>query len=84
MPQACNFIKKETPTQVFSCKFCEIFNNTFFTEHLRASEMPISHCVKNTSTSGYMFSEIWNKFMKFVFFQIFKDFKTFPKIFPQI
>ena len=21
---------KETPTQVFSCEFCEIFNNTFF------------------------------------------------------
>ena len=29
----CN--KKETPTQLFSCKICEIFNNTFFTEHLR-------------------------------------------------
>ena len=24
----CNFIKKETPAQVFSCKFCEIFENT--------------------------------------------------------
>ena len=24
------FIKKETPTQVFSCEFCEIFNNAFF------------------------------------------------------
>ena len=22
--------KKETPTQVFSCKFCEIFKNTYF------------------------------------------------------
>ena len=30
----CNFIKKETLTQVFSCKFCEISKNTFFTEHL--------------------------------------------------
>ena len=27
--EACNFIKKETPAQVFSCKFCEISNNTF-------------------------------------------------------
>ena len=26
--------KKETLTRVFSCKFCKIFNNTFFTEHL--------------------------------------------------
>ena len=25
---------KETPTQVHSCKFWEIFKNTFFTEHL--------------------------------------------------
>ena len=23
------FIYKDTPTQVFSCKFCEIFKNTF-------------------------------------------------------
>ena len=29
-PQACNFIKKETLAQVFSCKFCEILKNTFF------------------------------------------------------
>ena len=29
-PQACNFIKKETLAKVFSCEFCEIFNNTFF------------------------------------------------------
>ena len=32
--QACNFIK-ETPAQVFFCEYCEIFKNTFFTEHLR-------------------------------------------------
>ena len=34
MPKACNFIKKETLAQVFSCEFCEISKNTFFTEHL--------------------------------------------------
>ena len=33
--EACNFIKKETLAQVFSCEFCEISKNTFFTEHLR-------------------------------------------------
>ena len=27
--------KKETLAQVFSCEFCEISKNTFFTEHLR-------------------------------------------------
>ena len=31
---ACNFIKKETLAQVFSCKFCEISESTFFTEQL--------------------------------------------------
>ena len=32
------FIKKETlPAQIFSCEFCEIFKNTFFTEHLLTS-----------------------------------------------
>ena len=29
MPEACNFIKKETLAQVFSCKFCETVKNTF-------------------------------------------------------
>ena len=28
-PEACNFIKIETLTQVFSCEFCEISKNTF-------------------------------------------------------
>ena len=27
--EACNFIKKETLTQVFSCKFCKISKTTF-------------------------------------------------------
>ena len=27
--QACNFIKKETLAQTFSCKFCDISKNTF-------------------------------------------------------
>ena len=31
------FIKKETLAQVFSCEFCEISKNIFFTEHLRAT-----------------------------------------------
>ena len=34
LPEACNFIKKETLAQVFSCGFCEISKNTSFTEHL--------------------------------------------------
>ena len=29
--------QKETLAQVFSCEFCEISRNTFFTEHLRTT-----------------------------------------------
>ena len=29
--------QKETPTQVFFCEICEIFNNTYFEEHLWTS-----------------------------------------------
>ena len=32
--QTYNFIKKETLAQVLFCEFCEIFKNTFFTDHL--------------------------------------------------
>ena len=28
------FIEKETPKQVFSCEYCELFKNRFFIEHL--------------------------------------------------
>ena len=31
---ACNFIKKKTLAQLFSCEFCEMFKNTLFAEHL--------------------------------------------------
>ena len=34
MAEACNFIEEETLAQVFSCEFCEISKNTFFTEHV--------------------------------------------------
>ena len=33
-PETCNFIKKETLAQIFSCEFRKIFKSTFFTEHL--------------------------------------------------
>ena len=29
-PLTCNFIKKETLEQMFSCKFCKICKNIFF------------------------------------------------------
>ena len=39
---ACNFIKKETLAQVFSCEFCEISKNTIFTEHLWTNASGVS------------------------------------------
>ena len=41
----CNFIKKETLAQVFSCEFCEISKNTFFTEHVWATASIKSVCM---------------------------------------
>ena len=57
LPEACNFIKKETLAQVFSSEFYEIskkfsgeffefFKNTFFTEHLLKT------------ASGHLFSKL--------------------------
>ena len=31
------FRSKETPPQVFSYEFCEVYENTYFMEHLRAT-----------------------------------------------
>ena len=44
-----NFIKKETLAQIYSCEFCEIFENTIFyrTPLVAAS-------VKTTSTGVYL------------------------------
>ena len=38
----CNFIKKEILAQVFYGGFCEIFLNTFFTEHLQTKFAKLS------------------------------------------
>ena len=40
---ACNFIKKETLAQVFSCEFCKNFKTTFFTEQ---TQVATSVCYK--------------------------------------
>ena len=34
-PEGFHFIKKQTLTQVFFCKFCEVFKGTFLTDHLQ-------------------------------------------------
>ena len=35
--KACNFIKKENPTPVFSCEYCDIFKNSYFEQHLETA-----------------------------------------------
>ena len=47
---ACNFIKKESLAQVFSCKFCEISKNTF---SYRTAQMTASVC-RNQNTKSKM------------------------------
>ena len=49
----CNFIKKETLVQVFSCEFREISKNTFFAEHLRASAFYSENAVQKTLRQIY-------------------------------
>ena len=42
LQQACNFIKKETRAQMFSCEFCKISKNTFSTECLQTTDSEAS------------------------------------------
>ena len=37
----CHFINKETPVQVFSFEFWEIFKSTYFAEHLQTAASEI-------------------------------------------
>ena len=42
--ETCNFIKKETLTQVFSCEFCEISKNTSsYRTNLVATSVDLRH-----------------------------------------
>ena len=42
-------MKKETLAQVFSCEFCKISKNTFFTEHLRTTASEYNKANENWS-----------------------------------
>ena len=59
-PEACNFIKKETLAQVFSCEFCKISKNTFFTEHLLATASALSLFFQTAYISGYGFKSSYS------------------------
>ena len=45
---ALNFIKKETPTQVFSCEYCKISKNNFLHG---TSPVPASKVLPNPTTA---------------------------------
>ena len=51
-PQVCNFIKKKTLAQVFSCEFFDIFKGRFFIELLRVSA---SDCSPPSGILDYIF-----------------------------
>ena len=57
LQNACDFIKKETPENVFYCEFSEIFRGNFFTGHMRTAT---SECIL-LSTLIYMFSDFSEK-----------------------
>ena len=42
---------KKAQTQVFSCEFCELFNNTYFKEHLRTAG-------SKTLVRGFLFNKV--------------------------
>ena len=50
---ASNFIKKETRSQVFSCEFCEIFQKTYFEEHLQTATSVTFNTLETWETQGY-------------------------------
>ena len=65
-----NFIKKEALAQAFSCEFCEIFKNTFFTDHLWATA---SNNFKLEDKLGFTSNYIslqGSKFFLFLFWSI--------------
>ena len=54
-------LKKETLAQVFSCVFCKISENIFFTEHLRknASVNSLGHSAVSTSMQNHITDTIY-------------------------
>ena len=55
MPEALNFIKKESLAQVFSCEFCEISKNTFFTEYLQTTASEVGFICLNEKALKVIF-----------------------------
>ena len=61
--QACNFIKKETLEQVFSCGFCEIFLKSFLQN-------------TNVAASGFLMAECLVEDKQYLWKGVCKDYKS--------
>ena len=46
--EACNFIKKDAPVQIFSCELFKIFKKTFF------HRTPLDDCFYSTKSDLYL------------------------------
>ena len=71
-------LKKKALAQVFSCKFCEILKNTFFTEHLWWLFLltNILHCL--TISCHQSISIPLENVRKSLFFYIFRGYRKRP------
>ena len=65
-----NFIKKEALAQAFSCEFCEIFKNTFFTDHLWATASNNFKLEDELGSTSNYISLQGSKFFLFLFWSI--------------
>ena len=70
--QACNFIKKEPLTQVFSCEFCKIFKNTFLYRTLLTVASYLSNIPKVTHHEWDSRLKVANLLKASVFSEIFQ------------
>ena len=59
MLRPATFIKKETLAQAFFCKFCKVFKNTFFTEHLHTSAPDL--CLWRLENILWLDADYWRK-----------------------
>ena len=66
---SATLLKRQTLAQVFSCEFCEISNNTYFTKHLwtTASDIVFEVCKDNLMSTSVIYyqniSVVLSKFM---------------------
>ena len=72
-PKACNFIKKETLAQMFSCEFCEISKNTFFTEHVWATASVLIRLRQQLLLKIFIKKETLVQVFSCEFYEIFKS-----------